>query len=107
VRPLTVVAQARAKKGSEKFLEDALRRVARESQREEGCWMYVVHRDAGDPAFFMTVERWRSQSDIDRHMASSHIGELLRRIPEWVAGAPTITVLEALVDGLPEKGFPN
>lgn len=106
MRPFTVVAQARAQKGSEKFLEDALRRVARESQREEGCLMYVVHRDAADPAFFMTVERWRGQPDIDRHMASSHIGELLRRIPEWVVGAPTITVLESLTDGIPEKGFP-
>lgn len=106
MRALTVVAQARAKSGCEKFLEDALRRVARDSHREPGCLLYVVHRDVGDPARFVTVERWRSAEEVDRHMASPHVAELLRRVPEWVAAAPVISVLEDLPEGSPEKFFP-
>ena len=42
----------------------------------------------------MTVERWRSHSDFDAHMAAPHVQKLLSTIAPFIAEAPVITVLK-------------
>lgn len=106
MRALTVVARARAKKGSENNVAEALRGAARESRREAGCLLYVVHRDTADPAVFLTVERWRGEADIKAHMASPHVATLLAAISPWLAETPVISVLESL-DNPPVGGLPG
>ena len=42
----------------------------------------------------MTVERWRSRSDFDQHMAAPHVQKLLQTIAPHIAGPPDIQVLK-------------
>lgn len=89
---ITVVAHAKAKPGHEDAMERALRENAEASRCEAGCISYATLR--GDEGVFMTVERWRSRSDFDQHMAAPHVQKLLQTIAPHVAGPPKIEVLK-------------
>jgi quinol monooxygenase YgiN len=39
-----------------------------------GCISYEVYESASTPGTFVTVERWKSQEDLDAHMAAPHVG---------------------------------
>ena len=101
---MTVVARARAKKGSEKDLESALRACVTETHKEKGCIRYTLHRGAEDPTLFVVVERWASREDHEAHMKTPHVAALFAAVPSLVAEAPEILVLAPFDAGLPEKG---
>jgi len=89
---ITVIARAKTKPGHEDAMERALRENAEASRCEAGCISYSTLR--GDEGVFMTVERWRSHSDFDAHMAAPHVQKLLSTIAPFIAEAPVITVLK-------------
>lgn len=89
---IVVVARAKAQPGREEEMERALRTAAEPSRAEEGCISYSVLR--GDEGVFMAVERWRSKSDFDNHMAAPHVQKLLSAIGPIIAGPPEIQVLK-------------
>jgi quinol monooxygenase YgiN len=91
VSEIVVIARARVQPGHEADMEAALQNNAASSRCEEGCLSYSVLR--GDNGAFMTVERWRSHSDFDQHMAAPHVQNLLRAISPWLAEPPEIQVL--------------
>jgi quinol monooxygenase YgiN len=63
-----------------------------------------VHRSVGDPASFVTVERWASKEAMDQHLTAPHTQSLLKKIPELLVEPPDITVFELLPEGRSEKG---
>ena len=91
---VTVVARAKFKPGSEVEAERALRVNAEASRFEDGCVSYSVLR--GDDGVFMTVERWRTRADADRHMSTPHVQQLFAAITPLLDGTPEITVLREL-----------
>ncbi len=93
---LTIIARVKAKAGKEKELQQAWSKVAGLSRKESGCLGYVLHRSLTDPTLFVSVEKWASKEANDQHMASAHIQELLRQVPDLVAAPPEITPFEAL-----------
>jgi quinol monooxygenase YgiN len=101
---LTVIARAKAKPGHEADLERAMRAVVGPSHDEQGCLRYTVHRSVGDPASFVTVERWASKEAMDRHFTAPHTQSLLKQIPELLVEPPDISVFELLPEGRSEKG---
>ncbi|HJU03723.1 MAG TPA: putative quinol monooxygenase [Nitrospiraceae bacterium] len=101
---LTVIAKAKARPGREADLERAMRAVVGRSHEEPGCVRYTVHRSVGDPAVFITVERWASKEAMDRHFAAPHTQALLKQIPDLLAEPPDISVYELLQEGRAEKG---
>jgi quinol monooxygenase YgiN len=101
---LTVIARAKARPGHEADLERAMRAVVGPSHDEQGCLRYTVHRSIGDPASFVTVERWVSKEAMDLHFSAPHTQTLLKRIPELLAEPPDISVFELLPEGRSEKG---
>ncbi len=92
----TVIARVKAKAGKEKELERAWLKAAGLSRKEHGCLGYVLHRCASDPALFVSVEKWASAEANDRHMASAHIQELLRLVPDLLAAPPEILPFDVL-----------
>ncbi|MGH7231150.1 MAG: putative quinol monooxygenase [Nitrospiraceae bacterium] len=101
---LTVIARAKAKPGREADLERAMRAGVNPSHREQGCLRYTVHRSIGDPASFVTVERWVSKEAMDQHFAAPHTQALLKQIPDLLAEPPDISVFELLAEGSSDKG---
>ena len=55
----------------------AFRKATPKTRKEEGNKAYQLHRSADEPDTFLLYERWRSLDDLDRHLKSDYIAELL------------------------------
>ena len=89
--PLTVLAHVRARAGQEGELRDLLNSLLEPTRAEAGCVCYDLHQAVGDPTRFVFHEDWRSQADLDRHLASPHVASVLARLPGLLAEPPEIT----------------
>jgi quinol monooxygenase YgiN len=101
---ISTVAIITAKPGSADVVEQALRALAEATHGEVGCLHYSLHRGLRDPNAFVTIEKWRSQEDLDAHSKSPHIAATFATAGEHLAGAPVIVQAEALTVGDPAKG---
>ena len=72
---LTAVARVRAAPGSDAVVRDALVAMVAPTLEEEGCIDYRLHSVDDDPGLFYFVALWRSESDLDDHLAEPHIAE--------------------------------
>ena len=95
---LPVVAIFVAKPGFEEKLEQLFRGVVDETLREEGCISYQINRDLANPRRFVFTEEWRSQADLDRHLAAPHLKALSEQVPECIESSD-ILVLAKLAGG--------
>jgi quinol monooxygenase YgiN len=91
---LNVVAVLKAKPGSEDTVGRALGALVVPTRAEEGCISYELFRSAADPTTFITIERWRSQDDLDAHMQTPHIAQALEAAGDALDGAPAIHPLQ-------------
>jgi quinol monooxygenase YgiN len=100
---VVVAAAFKVKDGREAEAEDALRAVARETHKEDGCLLYALHRGVDDPGRFVLLERWRSREDLDAHLQQPYIARLADTADalEEPAG---VWFTEALPEGDPDKG---
>jgi quinol monooxygenase YgiN len=93
---LDVVAVLTAKPGSEQLVGEALAALIEPTRGEEGNISYHLFASEADPAVFVTIEKWRSQDDLDAHMQTEHIKQTLAVAGEHLAGAPAIHPLRPL-----------
>jgi quinol monooxygenase YgiN len=89
-----VIARAKAQQGREEEIQRALLENAAASRGEAGCVSYAVLR--GEGGLFMTLERWRTREDVDRHMTTAHVQLLLQTIVPMLAGPPEIQVMQEI-----------
>jgi quinol monooxygenase YgiN len=89
--PLDVVAVITAKSGSEAIVEAALKELAATSKGDQGCITYELFASDA-PGAFVTIERWESQADIDAHMASPHIMQMIRAAGAHLEGSTIHTL---------------
>lgn len=85
-----VVAVIQAKPGSEAQVRRALEDLVPPTRAEEGCISYDLKVAIGQPGVFVTVEKWRSQDDLDQHMKSAHIARTFEVAGDHLAAAPGI-----------------
>lgn len=90
---LNVVAVLKAKAGSEAVLQEALAGLVAPTRAEDGCIGYELFRSASDASTFITIERWRSQDDLDAHMQTAHIAQALQSAGDAIDGGPAIHAL--------------
>jgi len=69
---------------------DLARWMMAETARETGCLTYRFYADLENPDRIRVFELWESQSALDAHIASEHMAEFNRRLPEMLAAAPDI-----------------
>lgn len=93
---LDVVAVITAKPGSESIVEEALQSLVGPSRRDHGCVSYDLYASESTPGTFVTIERWESQEDVDAHMASPHIAEVITVAGPHFEGFPAIHTLRPL-----------
>ena len=70
---LSLVAWVRVEPGGEDAVREALVGFVAPTLEEEGCIDYQLHAVNDDPGLFYFVEYWRSEEDLERHIASPHI----------------------------------
>jgi quinol monooxygenase YgiN len=89
---LPVVAIFVAKPGFEERLEQLFRSVVDATLREEGCISYQLNRDLTNPRCFVFIEEWRSQADLDRHLATPHMKPLSEQVPACLESSKVFTL---------------
>lgn len=82
---LIVVAKVVAKADSVQELRAELLKLVEPTRKEQGCIEYTLHQDHGDPAVFLFYEKWQSQADLERHMASPHFQAYVAAVEGLVA----------------------
>jgi quinol monooxygenase YgiN len=93
---LNVVAILEAKPGSETEVEAALQALVPPTRSEPGCISYDLYVSKSTPGTFVTIERWRTQEDLDGHLETPHIREALSVASDHLAGDPRIHPLRPL-----------
>lgn len=78
--------------GYEDTLRAELESLVAPTRAEPGCIRYDLHEAAEQPTSFAFLETWRSEADLERHLASAHIRTLRERLPALVAAPPTLTL---------------
>ena len=95
---VTIIGTVTAKPETRAELQDLLAKQVEPTRAEAGCINYDFHVDAEDPRVFVFYENWRSQADLDRHMATPHLKPLLSQIERLLARPVEIRHLNMLSD---------
>lgn len=83
---LQVVATIPVRPESAATAAAGLTALAEKTRAEEGCISYVLYESLATPGTFVTVEEWRSQDDLDAHLASAHVAQAFAEFGEHLTG---------------------
>ena len=81
-----IVARPDAAEAVKRVLSD----LVEPSRREPGCLGYALYQRGDAPHEFETVEQWRSQADVDAHMATPHVQAAVAAAMPLLAQPPAI-----------------
>ncbi len=95
-KPLTVVAQIKAKPGKETQVRQELLALVAPSRNDAGCLNYDLHQALDNPALFLFHENWTSKAHLDEHLQKPDLQAVLARVGQLVAEPPQITLWEKL-----------
>jgi quinol monooxygenase YgiN len=103
---VVVIADVQAAPGTGDAVVEAFSAAIAGTHQEDGCVLYALHRDNADPDHFVHIEKYRSQADVDSHMAQAHTQAIFAWAaePGRLARPPQLTFLTGLGIGTPEKG---
>ncbi|KAL4497915.1 hypothetical protein ABPG72_014772 [Tetrahymena utriculariae] len=90
---IRVIAIASIKQESREQILPIFKTLVEETRKEEGNISYVLTNDVSDQNTFIFIEEWKSQEDINKHMASAHFVAFQGQIKDHVAAAPQIKFL--------------
>jgi quinol monooxygenase YgiN len=82
---ITIIGTVVAKPETREELERLLAAQVAPTRAEPGCLNYDFHADAEDPCTFVFYENWRSQADLDAHLAMPHLRPLFSQIERLLA----------------------
>ncbi|MFE7191712.1 putative quinol monooxygenase [Kitasatospora sp. NPDC057541] len=72
-QPFTLVGTARPKPERVDDLRRLLLSFVEPTRQEPGCLEYHFHEDRDAPGVFVFYEAWRSEEDLDAHLALPHM----------------------------------
>lgn len=91
---IIVIAEATARPEHRDALAAELAKCCVASRNDPGCLAYSFQSNVEDANAFSSIERWETREDLDAHLATPHVAELLGYLPDKVTGPPVITVHE-------------
>jgi len=86
---IRVVAHVAALPGHAAPLRAVLLALLAPTRAEPGCLFYDLH-SSDSPHVFTFIEAWATEADLDRHLQSAHIQQVLLDMHPHVASAPDI-----------------
>ena len=95
-KPITVVAQIKAKPGNESQVRLLLLSLVAPSRKDAGCLNYDLHQGTNDPTLFLFHENWTSKAHLDAHLQKPDLQAALARVGQLVADPPQITLWEKI-----------
>ena len=82
---VTIIGTVRARPETREELARLLAAQVAPTRAEAGCINYDYHVDAADPCCFVFYENWRSQADLDAHLAMPHLQPLFLQLDRLLA----------------------
>jgi quinol monooxygenase YgiN len=101
---VVVVGSFKSQPGKEYEAVEAMRALVEPTHGEQGCILYALHRGVDDPSRLAFIERWASREELDAHLSSAHVQEILTRAEELFGDSADIVVYEPLPGGEAKKG---
>ena len=95
-KSLTVIAQIKAKPGTEHEVRRELLSLIVPSRKDAGCLNYDLHQALDNPALFVFHENWASKEHLDQHLQKPDLQAVLARVGQLVAEPPQITLWEKI-----------
>ena len=83
-----------AKPGTEGEVERLLKTLILPSRAEPGAIYYNLHVDRSNPRRFVFTEEWASQAALDAHVASRHVAEVFKTLPDLLESSLIISLRE-------------
>ncbi|MEU1122485.1 putative quinol monooxygenase [Streptomyces sp. NPDC005899] len=83
-QPFALVGTARPKAERAEELKQLLLSFVEPTRQEPGCLEYHLHEDRNDPGVFVFYEAWRSQADLDAHLALPHMQAFWERRMDYL-----------------------
>lgn len=87
---LRVIATIPAQADAIDQVRFALQDLVAATHGEEGCIAYDLFESGAAAGTFVTVESWRSQDDLDAHLASAHVAAAFAAAGPLLAGEVAI-----------------
>lgn len=101
---VVVVGSFTANPGKESALAEAFEALVAPTHAEPGCILYALHQGVDDPRRLAFIERWSSREELDAHLESPHVKQILERAGELWGDNGEIVVYENLPAGETTKG---
>ena len=95
-KPLSVIAQFKAKPGKGSLVRQELLSLLAPSRKDAGCLNYDLHQAPDNPALFLFHENWTSKAHLDQHLQKPNLQAVLARVGQLVARPPQITLWEKI-----------
>ncbi len=95
---VTIIGTVTAKPETRDDLQGLLAAQVAPTRAEPGCINYDFHVDAADPCCFVFYENWRTQADLDAHLAMPHLVPLFSQLARLLASPVDIRHLIMLSD---------
>lgn len=93
---LTVTALFQARPDKEAELRAALINLIGPTLQEKGCLNYDLHEPEEEGGKFFFYENWEDKKDLNAHLDSAHVKELLKQVDELCAIPPKISFWKQL-----------
>ncbi|MBP0450069.1 antibiotic biosynthesis monooxygenase [Kitasatospora sp. RG8] len=81
---VTLVGTAHPKPERAEELKQLLLSFVEPTRQEPGCLEYHFHEDRDEPGVFVFYEAWRSQADLDAHLALPHLRDFRERRMDYL-----------------------
>ena len=95
---VTIIGTVTARPDTRAELAALLAAQVAPTRAEPGCLNYDYHVDAADPCCFVFYENWRTQADLDAHLAMPHLAPLFLQLDRLLARPVEIRHLVMLSD---------
>ncbi|WP_326593337.1 putative quinol monooxygenase [Streptomyces sp. NBC_01294] len=83
-QPFALVGTAHPKPERAEELKRLLLSFVEPTRQEAGCLAYHFHEDRNEPGVFVFYEAWRSQADLDAHLALPHMRAFWERRMDYL-----------------------
>ena len=95
---VTIIGTVTARPDTRAELAALLAAQVAPTRAEPGCLNYDYPVDAADPCCFVFYENWRTQADLDAHLAMPHLAPLFLQLDRLLARPVEIRHLVMLSD---------
>jgi quinol monooxygenase YgiN len=85
-----IVAQFQAKPGLADSLEQVLKALIPDVEKEAGTLQYVLHRVKNEEGSFLFYERYASEDAVKSHLASPYLKKALELSRDLIVGQPSV-----------------